>query len=53
MTAERRNESDRPEPTQTELTQTEIEKVVGGLRLGGVKGESTDDKHKSEIDINS
>jgi hypothetical protein len=53
MTSERRENSDRREPTRTELTETEVEKIAGGLRLDGIKGESTDDKHKSEIDLNS
>jgi hypothetical protein len=37
------------EPTEVpaEVTDTDLEKVVGGsLPIGGVAGESTDDKHK-------
>jgi len=38
-----------------ELKESELDKVSGGatnqLKLGDIKGESTDDKHKGEIEV--
>jgi hypothetical protein len=34
-----------------ELTEKELGKVSGGLKLGDIKGESIDDKHKDWIEI--
>jgi hypothetical protein len=43
--------------TSPELTESDLSKVAGGagvfLKLGDIKGESTDDKHKGEIFIES
>jgi hypothetical protein len=39
-----------------DVTETELENVVGGsafLKIDGVEGESTDDKHKDRIHISS
>jgi hypothetical protein len=36
-----------------EVTDTDLEKVVGGLVIEGIKGESQDDKHKDEIQLGS
>ena len=33
-----------------ELTEKELGKVSGGLKLGDIKGESIDDKHKDWIE---
>jgi len=38
------------------LTEEELSKVSGGaefLKIGGIDGESTDDKHKGEIELMS
>ena len=35
--------------TTPELSEKELSKVSGGLKLDGVSGESQDDKHKGEI----
>ncbi len=40
-----------PEPENEELSQDEREQVSGGLNIDGIKGESTDDKHKDWIEI--
>ena len=39
--------------TSPELTESALDKVSGGLTLGPIKGESTDDKHKETIGISS
>jgi hypothetical protein len=36
-----------------ELTEKDLDKVSGGLKLDGIKGESQDDKYKGGIDIAS
>jgi hypothetical protein len=40
--------------TSPALTESELAKVSGGapfLKIGGIDGESTDDKHKGEIEL--
>jgi hypothetical protein len=42
--------------TSPELKESELNKVSGGspfLKIGDIKGESLDDKHKDEIHISS
>lgn len=43
--------------TSPELTESDLSKVAGGagafLKLGDIKGESSDDKHKDTIEISS
>jgi hypothetical protein len=34
-----------------ELAEKELTRVTGGLKLGDIKGESVDSKHKGEIDV--
>ncbi len=34
-----------------QLTEAELDKVSGGLKIGDIKGESTDDKHPEPIEI--
>lgn len=49
-----RNQTEQKKETrtdQTPLDETELSKVNGGLRIGGVDGESTDDGHKDWIDL--
>jgi len=33
------------------LTEQELSRAVGGFKLGDIKGESVDSKHKGEIDV--
>jgi bacteriocin-like protein len=33
------------------LTEAELSQVSGGVKLGDIKGESPDDKHKGEIEV--
>ena len=41
-------------PKQTpELSEDEMKGVVGGLNIDGIKGESTEDKHKDWIETSS
>ena len=37
--------------TSTELSNQDLAQVTGGVSLDGIKGESTDDKHKDWIEI--
>jgi bacteriocin-like protein len=39
--------------TSPELTEKDLSKVSGGLKIGEVAGESTDDKHKGTIELES
>jgi len=41
-----------PEAKSEELSPSELDKISGGLNIDGIKGESTDDKHKDWIEIN-
>jgi Type VI secretion system effector, Hcp len=34
-----------------ELTEADLSRVSGGIKLGDIKGESTDDKHKDWIEV--
>jgi len=38
------------EPAAKELSPKELNKVTGGLKIDGIPGESTDDKHKDWIE---
>jgi hypothetical protein len=47
---------DKKKPEEKELKESELEQTTGGaaaLQIDGIKGESADDKHKGEIDIES
>ena len=47
---------DKKKPEAKELKESELEIVTGdaaALQIDGIKGESQDDKHKGEIDIES
>jgi hypothetical protein len=49
---EKTPKSEQEAPKQTpELSEDEMKGVVGGLNIDGIKGESTEDKHKDWIEI--
>jgi len=55
--APKRSQRDRltttSEDGKIELTEKELSRATGGLKLDGIEGESHDSKHKNEIDVQS
>ena len=49
MTRNQTKQKQEARGSQTPLNETELSRVNGGLRIGDVKGESTDDSHKDWI----
>ena len=44
----RRRSDQTKTPADIQLSEEELKKVAGGLKLGGIDGKSQDDKHKDE-----
>jgi hypothetical protein len=54
--AKPKNKAEDKKASSTELSEEQLERVAGGAsdifaKLGDIKGESIDDKHKSEIEV--